>query len=63
MALRENDLANTVLKKISVDEFEPKTGTSENVLVLGFQLSENLLTYNPFEISSERYRYYFNASQ
>lgn len=42
MALRENDLANTVLKKISVDEFEPKTGTSENVLVLGFQLSENL---------------------
>ncbi len=42
MPLRENDLANTVLKKISVDEFEPKTGTSENVLVLGFQLSENL---------------------
>ncbi len=42
MALKENDLINTVLKKISVDEFEPKTGTSENVLVLGFQLSENL---------------------
>ena len=42
MPLRENDLANTVLKKISIDEFEPKTGTSENVLVLGFQLSENL---------------------
>ena len=42
MPLRENDLANTVLKKISVDEFEPKTGTTENVLVLGFQLSENL---------------------
>ena len=42
MALRENDLQNTVLKKISVDEFEPKTGTSEDVLVLGFQLSENL---------------------
>lgn len=42
MPLKENDLINTVLKKISVDEFEPKTGTSENVLVLGFQLSENL---------------------
>lgn len=42
MALREEDLKNTVLKKISIDEFEPKTGTSEEVLVLGFQLSENL---------------------
>ena len=42
MPLRENDLKNTVLKQISVDEFEPKTGTSEGVLVLGFQLSENL---------------------
>jgi len=42
MALKENDLVNTVLKKISVDEFEPKTGNSEDVLVLGFQLSENL---------------------
>jgi len=42
MALREDDLKNTVLKKLSVDEFEPKTGKSEDVLVLGFQLSENL---------------------
>ena len=33
MPLRENDLANTVLKKISIDEFEPKTGTTENVSV------------------------------
>ena len=35
MALRENDLVNTVLKNISIDEFEPKTGDSKDVMVVG----------------------------
>jgi hypothetical protein len=36
MSLHKNDLRYTVLKKLSIDEFEPKTGDSEDVLVLGF---------------------------
>ena len=40
MTLREGDLQNTVLKKISIDEFEPKTGKSENVMVVGFHVND-----------------------
>lgn len=36
MPLRENDLKYTVLKKLSFDEFEPKTGDEKDVAVLGF---------------------------
>ncbi|MDA8842098.1 hypothetical protein N9N08_00300 [bacterium] len=42
MPLRENDLVNTMFKDISIDEFEPKTGDTKDVLVLGFYLNENL---------------------
>jgi hypothetical protein len=41
MALRENDLANTVLKHISLDEFQPKTGDEKDVAVLGFHVVQN----------------------
>ena len=41
MSLREGDLKNVVLKKLSIDEFEPKTGDARNVLVLGFQVTES----------------------
>jgi len=41
MALRENDLQNMMLKKISIDEFEPKTGNAKDVMVLGFSIREN----------------------
>jgi len=40
MALKEGDLKNTMLKKISIDEFEPKTGENQDVMVLGFYLNE-----------------------
>lgn len=36
MALRHGDLVDTMLDKISIDEFEPKTGRSEDVIVVGF---------------------------
>lgn len=36
MSLRNRDLENTVLKKISIDEFEPKTGDENQVAVVGF---------------------------
>lgn len=40
MALKENDLKNTVIKRISVDEFEPKTGEARDVAVIGFRVTE-----------------------
>ena len=40
MALRQHDLKNTMLKKISLDEFEPKTGDTKDVMVVGFHIHE-----------------------
>ena len=40
MALRQQDLKNTMLKKISLDEFEPKTGDTKDVMVVGFHIHE-----------------------
>ena len=41
MPLSEMDLRNTVLKKISIDEYEPKTGDSQDVMVLGFHINDS----------------------
>tara|TARA_B100000575_G_C23038206_1_gene597511 strand:- start:149 stop:940 length:792 start_codon:yes stop_codon:yes gene_type:complete len=41
MTIKQGDLQNTVLKKISIDEFEPKTGDSKDVMVLGFHVNES----------------------
>ena len=40
MALKEGDLKNTILKNISIDEFEPKTGEAKDVMVIGLYLNE-----------------------
>jgi len=40
MSLRENDLIDTILKKISFDEFLPKTGNEKEVAVIGFYVME-----------------------
>ena len=39
MALKEGDLKNTILKNISIDEFEPKTGEAKDVMVIGLYLN------------------------
>ena len=41
MGLRYGDLKDTVLSKISIDEFEPKTGDAKDVMVLGFYVTES----------------------
>lgn len=41
MSLREGDLKDTVLSKVSIDEFEPKTGEAKDVMVLGFYATQN----------------------
>lgn len=40
MALREGDLKDTILKKISFDEFVPKTGSENEVAVMGFYVTQ-----------------------
>jgi len=40
MGIKHGDLADTILKKISIDEFEPKTGDVKDVVVVGFNLVE-----------------------
>ena len=58
MGLQVEDLKDTILKKVSIDEYEPKTGDSSDVLVLGFSLREssqgqdlyNFLNSSIFEI-------------
>ena len=40
MALKEGDLKHTMLKKVSIDEFEPKTGETQDVMVVGLYLNE-----------------------
>lgn len=58
MGLQVEDLKDTILKKVSIDEYEPKTGDSSDVLVLGFSLKEssqgqdlyNFLNSSIFEI-------------
>lgn len=39
MPLKAGDLKDTVLKKISLDEFEPKTGNEKDVAVVGFYVN------------------------
>ena len=41
MGIRTGDLKDSVLKKISLDEFEPKTGDERNVAVLGFHVNSD----------------------
>lgn len=40
MGLKYGDLKDTVIKKISIDQYEPKTGNSEDTVVVAFQTPE-----------------------
>lgn len=41
MGLKVEDLKDTILKKLSIDEYEPKTGDSKDVMVVGFSCKES----------------------
>lgn len=41
MGLKQGDLKDTLLKRISIDEYEPKTGEAKDVMVLGFHVKES----------------------
>ena len=42
MGLKHNDLVNTVLSLLSIDEYEPKTGDTAEVLVLGIRVIDDI---------------------
>jgi hypothetical protein len=54
MSLENGDLKNTVLKKISIDEFEPKSGTLEDTVVLALFVVDE-------EVGQDMYKF-FNTS-
>lgn len=41
MGLKAGDLKDTVLKRLSIDEYEPKTGEASDVMVFGFHVKES----------------------
>jgi hypothetical protein len=41
MGLKAGDLKDTVLKRLSIDEYEPKTGEATDVMVFGFHVKES----------------------
>lgn len=40
MSLKNNDLSGTVMPEISIDEFEPKAGKEEDVIVVAFYVND-----------------------
>ena len=54
MGLREGDLKDTVLKNISIDEYEPKTGEAKDVMVFGFHVKESA-------VGNDLYHYISNS--
>jgi hypothetical protein len=40
MSLKNGDLAGTILKDVSIDEFEPKAGKDKDVIVVAFYLED-----------------------
>lgn len=42
MGLKHQDLVDNVLSKISIDEFEPKTGDITDVIVVGFAVKDEM---------------------
>jgi hypothetical protein len=40
MTLKYNELQDLVLPKVSIDEFAPKTGNNDEVIVLGFYVKD-----------------------
>ena len=40
MTLKYNELQDLVLPKVSIDEFSPKTGDNNDVIVLGFYVKD-----------------------
>ncbi len=52
MSLHENDLKDTILSKISIDEFEPKTGDAKDVLVMGLYVTEDSVGHDLYKFLS-----------
>lgn len=57
MGLRHGDLRDTILEKISIDEFEPKTGKVEDVIVIGFYVTDNSVGKDLYDFLDNTFDY------
>jgi hypothetical protein len=55
MGLKQSELKDTMLSKVSIDEFEPKTGDVEDVITAGFYVSES-------EVGNDLYKFVSNST-
>jgi hypothetical protein len=57
MGLRHGDLKDTILDKISIDEFEPKTGKVEDVLVVGLYVTDDNVGQDLYDFLDNTFDY------
>lgn len=57
MALRHGDLKDTVLDRISIDEFEPKTGEVEDTMVVGFYVTDGNVGQDLYDFLTNTFDY------
>lgn len=57
MGLRHGDLRDTILAKISIDEFEPKTGKVEDVIVVGLYVNDDLVGQDLYDFLDNTFDY------
>lgn len=57
MGLRHGDLSDTVLKKISIDEFEPKTGEVKDIIVVGFYVTDGNVGKDLYDFLNNTFDY------
>ena len=55
MGLKEGQLADTILSKVSIDEFVPKTGDVQDVITAGFYVTES-------EVGNDVYKFISNST-
>ena len=52
MGLRHGDLTDTLLHKISIDEYQPKTGDAKDVVVFAFNVMEENVGWDLYNFIS-----------
>lgn len=57
MALKHGDLRDTVLDKISIDEFEPKTGKVEDIIVVGLYVTDGNVGKDLYDFLNNSFDY------
>ena len=60
MGIKQGELKDTILSKVSIDEFVPKTGDVEDVITAGFYVSESEVGNDVYKITN--HEFYINMN-